>query len=334
MAISEHREEWLAQRKGGIGGTDISAIVGKNPWKTPLDVWLGKLGLAQREPPTEAMWFGTNMEPVIAQRYAEVTGFELLRGPQIAEFWKASPCHLWHGQTLIEHPKIPVVIGTPDALVLNAPRGLEVKLSAWKGKEWGRAGTDEVPDHYWLQCAWYVAITGAEAWDVAVCFGGTRMEVFTVRRDPEVERVLLDAGAEFWEKYVLRREPPPIDHSQTWARYLAKKFAVGSQVVIESTPEIEKWARDLAEAQERRDRAELEEREAKNNLMALIGENKGAKGAFGRATWVRPRPAAVVDWEAVAIELGATEELVAKYSSEQSKSAYLKVTFAGKREEK
>ncbi|RPI49081.1 MAG: hypothetical protein EHM49_10505, partial [Deltaproteobacteria bacterium] len=37
-------------RRKGIGGTDISAIVGLNPHKTALDVWLEKTGNAEPIP--------------------------------------------------------------------------------------------------------------------------------------------------------------------------------------------------------------------------------------------------------------------------------------------
>jgi predicted phage-related endonuclease len=38
------REEWLVLRRKGIGGSDVSAILGINPWKTAMDVWLEKTG--------------------------------------------------------------------------------------------------------------------------------------------------------------------------------------------------------------------------------------------------------------------------------------------------
>ena len=34
------REEWLKVRKLGLGGSDMSAVLGVNQWRSPLDVWL------------------------------------------------------------------------------------------------------------------------------------------------------------------------------------------------------------------------------------------------------------------------------------------------------
>lgn len=33
------RSQWLADRRTGIGGSDISASLGINPWRSPLDLY-------------------------------------------------------------------------------------------------------------------------------------------------------------------------------------------------------------------------------------------------------------------------------------------------------
>ena len=35
---NEQRATWLEGRRTGIGGSDVAAVLGLNPWKTPLDV--------------------------------------------------------------------------------------------------------------------------------------------------------------------------------------------------------------------------------------------------------------------------------------------------------
>ena len=44
MIILNSREEWLKRRKSTIGGSDASAVVGMNPYKTNIDLWLEKTG--------------------------------------------------------------------------------------------------------------------------------------------------------------------------------------------------------------------------------------------------------------------------------------------------
>ena len=49
MRIKFHdRESWLRERRRGIGGSDIGAILGLNKYRSPLDVYLDKIGDADR----------------------------------------------------------------------------------------------------------------------------------------------------------------------------------------------------------------------------------------------------------------------------------------------
>jgi putative phage-type endonuclease len=329
--MSNEKEQWLTRRKGGIGGTDISAILGRNPWRQPIDVYLAKLGLAE-QPETQAMRLGNRLEPVIAEEYAEMTGSKLVRGEEIARLFPGV-AEVWKGHTIIEHTEHRFLIGVPDAIVPDAERGLEIKNAGFRGREWGDPGTDEIPIHYWLQCAWYMALTGLNQWDLAVLFSGNRLEIYTVRRDPEIEPVLLEVGVDFWQRYILTKTPPPVDASKSYARYLAKKFHEGNEEVVPATPEAEQWAARLREVQAQIERLQQDEQFAKNQLMNLVGYNKGIQGAFGKATWVRPQTQAVTDWESLARSLNPSQELIERYTTQRTRSAYLKVTFA-EREEK
>src|SRR5512139_912790 len=69
------REEWLKERSNGIGGSDAAPICGLSPWKSAYQVWLEKRGEADGpQQDNEPMFWGRTLEPVIRQRYADVTG--------------------------------------------------------------------------------------------------------------------------------------------------------------------------------------------------------------------------------------------------------------------
>lgn len=42
-------DQWLEARRAGIGGSDAAAIAGLSKWKTPMSVYLDKLGQAPQE---------------------------------------------------------------------------------------------------------------------------------------------------------------------------------------------------------------------------------------------------------------------------------------------
>ena len=51
--MTNERAEWLKARRGGIGGSDVAACLGLNPWRTPVQVWEDKTGRAEHSVQTE-----------------------------------------------------------------------------------------------------------------------------------------------------------------------------------------------------------------------------------------------------------------------------------------
>ena len=68
------REEWLAARKNGIGGSDAAAILHLSEWSTPFDVWLDKTGKAEDKPDNLNMMIGRELEETVARLWEQETG--------------------------------------------------------------------------------------------------------------------------------------------------------------------------------------------------------------------------------------------------------------------
>ena len=62
------KEKWLRVRKHGLGGSDISILLGINPWRSELELWLDKTNQTN-EPvaENEAMYFGSLLEPLLRE---------------------------------------------------------------------------------------------------------------------------------------------------------------------------------------------------------------------------------------------------------------------------
>lgn len=56
----------------------------------------------------------------------------------------------------------------------------------------------------------YMAVTGKERWYLAVLIGNHDFRIFTLERDEDEIKALMDAEKEFWS-YVETKQPPPID---------------------------------------------------------------------------------------------------------------------------
>lgn len=73
------RAEWLAQRRTGIGGSDVAAILGLSPWRTPYQVWEDKTGRSDDQEETPALYWGRLLEDPIRQAYADRTGLTVTK---------------------------------------------------------------------------------------------------------------------------------------------------------------------------------------------------------------------------------------------------------------
>lgn len=71
-------DQWLENRKSGIGSSEIATIVGLNPYETPYQLWLRKTG---QVPPKEENFFmkaGHYLEDAVARFYEDESGRKVI----------------------------------------------------------------------------------------------------------------------------------------------------------------------------------------------------------------------------------------------------------------
>lgn len=301
---STERENWLAQRRTGITGTDVSAILGINPWASPLDIWLDKRGQAEPKAENMAMRLGNLLEPVVATLYAEETGATLIDPGFLRHQARG-----WH-------------IGTPDRVTIHKDDDrlgqwgtlIEIK-TARSGNEWGDPGTDQIPRHYLTQVAWYLALTELQVAHVAVLIGASDYRRYEVQRDLDLESVLIEQCRRFWEDYVLTGVMPAIDGSKSAAKYIASRFPRNVEPMRPATEEELTLARRLAAAKRAVASHQAEADECENLIKAAIGDAEGLDlGDLGKITWMATKPRETVDWKAVAAAASIPAELIAAHT--------------------
>ena len=181
-----NRQEWLKKRKTYIGGSDIGAIVGSNPYKTTLDVYLDKVSEGEHiDDMNEPAYWGVQLESVVAEEYSRRTGLEVKKPGEV-----------------IYHSKYPHIAANLDGWVNGESHILECKTASFtKSHEWGEVGTEQIPESYLYQVAYYCAITGATRADIAVLIGGNDFRIYQYLKNPEMETKLIKAANIFWNKY-------------------------------------------------------------------------------------------------------------------------------------
>lgn len=186
-----------------VGGSDVAALVGLSPWATPLSVYArivsGDMG---GDSPT--LRRGRLLEDAVRRMYAEDNGVALL------------------GPASLKHPKYANVRASLDDVGRRPGKGrhaVEIK-TVWRNEagRWGEAGTDEIPDYYACQAAFYLGVgleVGAldeDTADVAAYLMGVEESprVYRVRHEPDVYAWLMDAVQRFWRDHVEPKRPPPV----------------------------------------------------------------------------------------------------------------------------
>ena len=266
-------QEWLDLRRKGIGGSDAGAILGVNPFKSPLELWLEKTGRVEPEDISgkEAVEWGTRLESPIAMKFAD-------EHPE----YSVTETHA----TYISEER-PFMHANIDRELQDLKTGqlgiLEVKTAgARSDKDW----VFGPPEHYLAQVTHYLAVTGyGFAW-IAVLIGGQEYREFRIERDEEDISILEEREEIFWNM-VLDGTLPELVGVKGEAKALATIY-----------PESDGEHRHLSDIdhpeifelfQLQADKKALEARinDLGAHIRALIGDSKGVETESMRVTWVR-----------------------------------------------
>lgn len=208
MVVLKDRNEWLQNRMNGLGGSEISAVIGCNPYMSNVDLWELKTGKRQPEDISEKPYvkYGTKAEhhlrelfkldfPEYQVEYTENNSFKNDRYS-----WALASLDGW--LTDQEGRKGILEIKTSDV------------LSSQHKEKWN----DQIPQNYYCQCLFYMAVLEADFCilkaQLKTVFEGIpyiQTKHYFINRDEVQEDMnyLMKKGAEFWE-YVKNNVCPPL----------------------------------------------------------------------------------------------------------------------------
>lgn len=229
-------------RRGFLGASEIAAVLGLNPHRSPYDVWVEKTADRPTEsPPTEDTVRGHAMEPVI-EAILEHRGIRLAPGGE----WRMA------GTPIVAHP---------DRLLVMRPGGYEMKAPRRWSKAWGEDGTDDAPMEYLVQVQVQMAVgrdcgVDIEDWNIAAMCGELR--IYPIQFSQDTARRILDYCIGWWERHVVKGDAPPAttieEINQIVARVPATQVdaALARQIVqLKTLRKIESRAKDLGDETKR-----------------------------------------------------------------------------------
>lgn len=178
-----------------LGGSDVAAILGISPWRTPLDVYLDKIQPRKEETDPgrlKVLNRGKRMEPYVIDLLAEETGLEIIR----------------RGERYLD-PDLDFIAAEIDAEAATG-ENIEIKtVSPFKAREWGEEQSDEIPLHYAAQAMHGMMVTSREVCVFGVLIGGDDFRVYRIERDDVTIDAIRQKEIEFWSRIQARQAPEP-----------------------------------------------------------------------------------------------------------------------------
>lgn len=260
--------EWLEQRRKGIGGSDAAAIMGLNPWKSTIDVWLDKTGQYEEKEEkgtNEKTYWGNVLEDVVAKEFSIRTGLKVRRK-----------------NAILQHKDYPFMLANVDRFIVGERAGLECKTTGqFAAKEWDNG----IPVYYNLQVQHYMAVTGYPLWYVAVLIGGQEFRWYTVQRDEELIKELIQKEVEFWHM-VENNIMPPLDGSEASSEILKKLYPQAEEGKQIDLPfDAFELIQKLDEITEKEKEITYQKDEIVNKLKEMLGDAEQGQVHGRIVTW-------------------------------------------------
>lgn len=267
----------MTVRSQGISGTEVAALFGMSPYLTKMGLYARKKGLVPEPEQTQRMKIGKALEPVVVDLFQQETG-------KFVDWF----------DTLQEHPKEPLIIGTPDGMVDQRASVFEAKTAGLdRAFEWGDPGTDLIPQQYIFQVQHYMMLTGTKDAYLAALIGGNDFRRFHLKADEELQAMMLNEIRKFWRDHIEKNVAPEIDASEESKQYLLRLYPSPTDGIREATPDEDEIVVGIL--QTRKELAFLEARkdELSNKLKEKIGFAKGLTSTAGKVTWTETKETVV-----------------------------------------
>jgi putative phage-type endonuclease len=193
------KETWLKFRQKGIGGSDIASICGVNPYKSALALYYEKTEeIKEDEEENLPAELGTYLEPFLRVKFDK--WIRKSESPDIV---------VGIMSYILQHPENKIALANIDSFMDHPERGRGgVEFKTTSERNWKDWEEDKLPDYYYLQCQWYMYVTGWDYWYIAFLIGNRKFGVKVIKRNEEVINNIVKQANDFWNNFVIPKIPP------------------------------------------------------------------------------------------------------------------------------
>lgn len=191
-------ERWPNMREAGLGHLDAAAVVGRDPFKTPVRLWMEKTERHDLLPPVQqndlrladsTSYWSRLLDPIVAAHYTLRTGRKVQRT-----------------STLLRHPQHPWMFAHPGREVVGAA-DVQFLESRCVGMDAAALWAEGLPGYVRIQVLHQLAVVGVQAIDVVALICGQDLRIYRVERDEVEITRLIDAEREFWHCVEIDQAP-------------------------------------------------------------------------------------------------------------------------------
>lgn len=201
--------EWRKRRKEGIGGSDAAGVLGLNPYKSSISVYMDKIDEVQ-----------------VGNSYEDEVSYRMELGNKLKnfvanEFMLKTNKKVRNVNGILKNDKYPFALANIDRAIVGEKAFLECKVTnSYSKKLWQK----EVPIYYQVQCYHYMAVTGATHCYIAVLIGNEDLVIHKIERNEELINQIMDLEKSFWDKCVLGNSLPIPDGSDDYSKMLQRLY--------------------------------------------------------------------------------------------------------------
>lgn len=220
----ETRDEWLEIRKSGIGSSEVSTILGLNPFETPYQLWRRKLGMDAPKVENQAMKAGHYLEDAVARFFTDATSAHVVKRSA--------------GDWIMRDNERPYLQVSPDRTFWRdgekhneANKGiLEIKTTQLS------VSADDVPTHWFIQLQYQLGVAGYTHGALAWLTRGMDFDWTGVEFDADVFDMLCERVERFWVDNILGRKEPELvsaeDVVTKYPREIAGKTLAATEQLV------------------------------------------------------------------------------------------------------
>jgi putative phage-type endonuclease len=182
----------INNRLGFIGASEVPAVLGLDPFMTPLKLWSIKTGIIEPDDlsDNEAVEWGTRLERIVSVKFAEKHNVKVIAYKK-----------------RYVHPEYPFISCELDNIIAGTDELAEIKtINAWAWKAWEKP--DELPEKVIAQVMTQLGLSRRMVGWVACLCGGQKYIEKRIEFDAEFYQTIISKVVAFWQ--LVEDKTPPM----------------------------------------------------------------------------------------------------------------------------